>query len=85
MAENTGPKKGNRKLGRNKTKCATYRLKHGGGSAKKIVGSREHRGRGPLALYLRRKAILDKKYGVYKHTSGREDSADTSNARVRIK
>ena len=54
MADNNkGGKKG-RKIGRDKVKCARYRLKHGGGDNKKIIGSKEHRGCGPLGYYLRR-------------------------------
>ena len=55
MADNNkGGKKG-RKIGRDKVKCARYRLKHGGGDNKKIIGSKEHRGCGALGYYLRRK------------------------------
>ena len=56
MAEQTqrGGKKG-RKIGRAEAKCKAWRLHHGGGDNKKIVGSKEHRGCGPLGYYLRSK------------------------------
>jgi hypothetical protein len=86
MAETQGKGKKGRKLGRNKTKCERYRMRHGGGLNKKIVGSKAHRGCGPLGYYNRNKAMLDKKYGVYKHPTSRVDrEPDVSGARVKIK
>ena len=52
--KNNGGKKG-RKIGRALVKCKAWRLHHGGGDNKKIVGSKEHRGCGPLGYYLRSK------------------------------
>lgn len=52
--KNNGGKKG-RKIGRDLVKCKAWRLHHGGGDNKKIVGSKEKRSCGPLGYYLRSK------------------------------
>ena len=51
--------KKNRKYGRNLVKCKAWRLHHGGGDKKKIVGSKEHRSCGPLGYYNRTHKLHD--------------------------
>jgi len=82
MADLQNRGKKNRKLGRNKTKCERYRMAHGGGTKKKIVGSKGHRGCGPLGYYMRARAEMDRKYGPYRLL---QDKGDTFNARVKVK
>jgi len=60
MADKVSSKKG-RKIGRNKVKCARYKVRR-----KKFLESKERRGCGPLGYYIKYKAYLDKKYGEYK-------------------
>jgi len=80
--QGVGPKKGNRKLGRNKTKCEHYRARHGGGTRKKIVGSKGHRGCGPLGYYMKYKAYLDSRYGSRNVI---QDKGETHNTRIVVK
>lgn len=61
MADGNGSGKKNRKIGRNKVKCARYKSLR-----KKFVASKEHRSCGPLGYATRHRAKLDAIYGGYK-------------------
>jgi len=60
MSEAASSKK-NRKIGRNKVKCARYKVKR-----KKFTMSKEHRHCNPLGYFMRRMKMLDELYGVPK-------------------
>ncbi len=86
LKKNAG--KGSKKLKRagrqnNKDKYARYKaVKHQTSKGKKIVGSREHRGRGPLTLYIQFQKALAAAYA--KTHSGRDGCVVVLNGKIII-
>lgn len=58
MADTKQQGKKNRKIGRNKDKCARYKSKR-----KKFIASKEHRHCGPLGYHQKYVKLLDEMYG----------------------